>query len=484
MATLPPALDQTASTAASLAEVAWETLTGPELVEAAAVLAGARARVEAALVVVAGRLACRDTPDAADALGAAGWADAKDFLTHLVGGRKGAGAGLVRTATRTQAMPDVLAAMTTGAVSTAQARVIGERVATLPHEPALRETVTAWMLELATTGGLDATDLDHAFPGLVAEIDPDGAARGLEADRAQAERAAHHARHLTFTPDTLGGVRIRGYATVEDAETVKATLFPLAAPQTTAPGACGGVARVPGRPLRRPGDPVRRRCPDPACRHDGADAREPGARLWDALVEGCRRLQAGDQLPRAHGTTARLTVTIDHQQLRDGLVDHDGRAGHGVLDDGTHLSVAAVRRLACDAEVLPAVLGSRGEVLDVGRLSRLVTTSIWLALVLRDRHCTFPGCRRPPTACEAHHLTHWADGGPTSLDNLALLCRRHHTITHTTPWTIHLDPATRRPTWTPPPPVDDTGRFTYHPATHPPPPRRPPPGQPPPERVA
>ena len=50
---------------------------------------------------------------------------------------------------------------------------------------------------------------------------------------------------------------------------------------------------------------------------------------------------------------------------------------------------------------------------------RLVDTTIWLILILRDRHCTFPGCRRPPVACDAHHITHWADGGPTSLDNLA-----------------------------------------------------------------
>ena len=82
------------------------------------------------------------------------------------------------------------------------------------------------------------------------------------------------------------------------------------------------------------------------------------------------------------------------------------------------------------------VLGSQGEVLDVGRTQRLVTPAIWKALLVRDEHCTFPGCRRPPVACDAHHLRHWADGGVTSLDNLALVCRTHHTTLHSTPWEI------------------------------------------------
>ena len=71
-----------------------------------------------------------------------------------------------------------------------------------------------------------------------------------------------------------------------------------------------------------------------------------------------------------------------------------------------------VRRLACDAEIIPAILGTESQVLDVGRTSRLVTPGIWTALVLRDQHCAFPGCTRLPLACDAHHIIHWADGGP------------------------------------------------------------------------
>ena len=86
--------------------------------------------------------------------------------------------------------------------------------------------------------------------------------------------------------------------------------------------------------------------------------------------------------------------------------------------------------MACDAAIIPAVLGSKGQVLDLGRTTRLVTAKQFLALALRDRGCTFPGCSRPPGWCHGHHVTSWLDGGPTDPPNLALLCPRHHTIVH------------------------------------------------------
>ena len=91
------------------------------------------------------------------------------------------------------------------------------------------------------------------------------------------------------------------------------------------------------------------------------------------------------------------------------------------------------------------MLGADGSVLDVGRAQRLVTAAIWVALVVRDQHCAFPGCRRPPVMCHAHHVVHWIDGGPTSLDNLVLLCGTHHRIVHGTPWRVRLSPSDRRP---------------------------------------
>ena len=137
-------------------------------------------------------------------------------------------------------------------------------------------------------------------------------------------------------------------------------------------------------------------------------------------------------------------VLIDHDALVSGL-------GTATLDTGERISATAVRKLACDAEIIAGVLGADGHVLDVGRTHRLVTLGIWLALIARDRHCAFPGCRRPPIACDAHHIEHWANGGPTALRNMVLLCRAHHTIIHSTGWEVRINPTDHRPEFKPPP---------------------------------
>lgn len=105
--------------------------------------------------------------------------------------------------------------------------------------------------------------------------------------------------------------------------------------------------------------------------------------------------------------------------------------------------------------MIPVVLGGESQVLDVGRSRRFVTPGLWHALVARDRHCTFVGCQRLAEACDAHHIEHWADGGATSLDNLALVCRRHHVVVHQTAWRLAMDPVTRRPVWRRPPRIGD-----------------------------
>jgi hypothetical protein len=83
--------------------------------------------------------------------------------------------------------------------------------------------------------------------------------------------------------------------------------------------------------------------------------------------------------------------------------------------------------------------------LDVGRRTRTIPPAIRTALVVRDRGCAFPGCDRPPSWTDAHHREHWADGGPTSLDNLVLLCRTHHRAVHEGGWQLIHDPDGR---WT------------------------------------
>ena len=108
------------------------------------------------------------------------------------------------------------------------------------------------------------------------------------------------------------------------------------------------------------------------------------------------------------------------------------------LDEGAvRVSAETSRRLSCDASVVVMREGPDGSVLDVGRRARTIPTPIRRALGARDTRCRFPGCTA--RRCDAHHIAHWADGGSTSLDNLMLLCRRHHTLVHEGSVTVERD---------------------------------------------
>ncbi len=98
--------------------------------------------------------------------------------------------------------------------------------------------------------------------------------------------------------------------------------------------------------------------------------------------------------------------------------------------DGTLLPPETVRRLGCDATLVAHLLGTRGEPLTLTRILRLYTRGQRRHLLLRDRGCTYPGCTAPAAWTRAHHVLHWADGGPTDTTNAALLCPRHHTHVH------------------------------------------------------
>ncbi|TDC23724.1 HNH endonuclease signature motif containing protein [Kribbella albertanoniae] len=163
-----------------------------------------------------------------------------------------------------------------------------------------------------------------------------------------------------------------------------------------------------------------------------------------------------------HPGVPHLTVTIDFNDLKAALAAFGGGTGNsaggavGELVFGDNLSAGAVRLLACDAAVLPIVLGGDSQPLDVGREQRFVNRYIRRALNKRDKGCVV--CQAPPWMCHAHHLTHWAEGGPTSLQNLALLCSAHHRAVHNGQWAISITAAgvqVTRPSWADPPPVTD-----------------------------
>ena len=105
------------------------------------------------------------------------------------------------------------------------------------------------------------------------------------------------------------------------------------------------------------------------------------------------------------------------------------------LDTGTEVSAGQVRRLACEAGIIPVVLGGESEPLDVGRERRLHTKAQRIAMAVRDGGCVAEGCDRPAAWTQAHHLTPWEDGGHTTVADGVLGCDYHHHLLHSTKWT-------------------------------------------------
>lgn len=169
------------------------------------------------------------------------------------------------------------------------------------------------------------------------------------------------------------------------------------------------------------------------------DRRTPAQRRYDALMMMVGR---GVAAPEGQPTTAKaqIIVTMPFDLLRSRLDDRSDGFAAGLTATDATLSPGVVRRLACDAEIIPAVLGGRSEILDLGRAVRLVSPGQRRALALRDLHCSYPGCSVPATWCDAHHLVNWARGGRSDLTNYALLCARHHTYVHDRDLSGSIDP--------------------------------------------
>jgi hypothetical protein len=261
----------------------------------------------------------------------------------------------------------------------------------------------AQVVDAAGLRVLGARALAHAAPEVADEADR----RALE----RAEERAVQRRGLHLSPDETGGVSVRGSLDAESAAIVRAALDPLAAPGRSTDDA-------------------------------GLDGRSAPQRRADALVEICRAVLGTDLLSTAGGEPIQLVVTTRLDPLTRQL-------GVGTLDTGVRLSPGVLRRLACDATVLPAILGGDSQVLDLGRQRRLFSGAVRRALVLRDGGCAFPACDRPPTWCQGHHMISWLDHGKTELDNGVLLCGHHHRLIHEGAWEVRLGPD-RLPEFLPP----------------------------------
>ncbi len=343
-------------------------------------------------------------------LSTASWVKAR---FHEAGGDA---ASDVRTARALEDMPEAQAALEEGEISRSGVAAL---VRAREHAPEAFAASAPLLVEAARS--LTFRDLGRAL-GRWEEL----AAADGSLDRANAR---WERRGLHVSPTVFGMVRVDGTLDPENGEIVLTAL---------------------------------RAEMDAQVKSGCVDSRTAAQRRADAFGEICRRDLDRPGRPEVGGERPHISVLVDLETLIGG----DGHSAGGRVDDasaflralerrcGAELETVGpipaetARRIACDASVTRIVLGARSQPLDVGRRTPVVPPAIRRALVVRDRGCAVPGCDRPPQWCDAHHVRHWARGGPTSLANTVLLCRRHHRIVHDHGLTVEIRdefPVFRRP---------------------------------------
>lgn len=302
-----------------------------------------------------------------------------------------------------------------GGVTTEQVQIILRGLAKVDRpgfDPADVDRGEQTLTEFAATFG--PKDLQVCVDRFVDHIDPDGSRPRdeLNADRRHVELRSR------MDGSWVGQFQLTGALGAK----LQALLSPLAKPRINLTvGPQGGMIET-------------------------RDERTHGQRVHDALEDVCDRLLRAGGVPDSGGVPATVIVTLDVDDLI-------ARTGYGTTSDGTLISTREVLELAAQAEIIPAVLDSAGAVLSLGRSRRIATRPQTLALIARDRGCSFPGCDHPPEWCERHHIRGWVDGGPTDLDNLTLLCRYHHRNFASRGWVCRMRPD-GIPEWIPPLHVD------------------------------
>ncbi len=292
------------------------------------------------------------------------------------------------------ALPVAREAFIAGAISQSGAAAVCAAMESLPAEVPARLTAPVEQLLVAVAAEEGTAAVARRAAELAHRFVPDELAR-REARAAERDRF-----RLTLRDD--GGISFAGSYGVVAAAQILPVLSAYAAPRPA----------VDGMP----------------------DLRDAEARYSEAFVDVCRVAGADPAVPVGRGEPPHVNVTISLAALR-------GELGQlpGLLDHGAVLSAEAVRVLACDSKVIPIVLGSAGEPLDVGRATRVWPVAVRRAIEARDRGCAMPGCDRPPGWTDAHHIKHWVEhGGPTSVENGVLLCRAHHTVVHRDGWVVTL----------------------------------------------
>ena len=302
--------------------------------------------------------------------------------------------------------PDVAAALTSGKLRTEQARVIAEAVdalgAHVDHET--RERAETTMLGLATQH--DARDLKQIGKRILDVVAPEVGESHEAAALAAEEARADATVELTLADDGEGRCHGRFIVPSHVGAMLKRHLLALANPA---------------------------RHTDAELRDASGDWKPLRRRLGEAFVEYVERYPV-EATPQTAGVNATVVVTMTLEQL---LADH----ATALLDDGSRMTAGQARRLACEAGIIPAVLGTKSQPLDLGRAARLFTKAQRTALGLRDGGCSARGCGTSASGCHAHHDEPWSRRGLTDLANGRLLCPRHHRLAHDSRYamTVHAD---------------------------------------------
>jgi hypothetical protein len=290
------------------------------------------------------------------------------------------------------------AAMAGGSVNLAQARVITEALDALPEDldPVVRDMGEAYLVTEAAHFG--PRELKRLGAKLLEVIAPDVADEAEYQRLLAEERRARSATRLTFKDrgDGSGDLHLR--APMPVINRVRTYVEAYTSPRR--------------HPLGDVDDlPMARRRGEAFC----------------ALLE---HLPAKG-LPKHGGTATSVMVMVDLDTLR-----HE--TGLAETSTGDRLTAGQVRRLACQADIVPVVLNGRSEVLDLGRARRLFSPAQRKAMAIRDRECTAQGCSIPAAWCEAHHHKQpWSQGGKTDLADGKLLCSFHHHRAHDPGWETH-----------------------------------------------
>jgi hypothetical protein len=304
-------------------------------------------------------------------------------------------AALTKLGKALEAHAPVEEALTRGDILTDQAKVIVEAVDALPDDVGTSIKTQARDHLLADAAHFDAKRLrvlgQRVLEVVAPEVGEAEEARQLEAQ----ERKAQAKARFTMHDDGHGTTHGRFSIPTHEADKLRKPLNALASPKA------GGEGSTPH-----------------------------GMGL--AFIEYLNRFPT-KKLPQAGGLDATVVVTMSLETLMGGL-----KAAQ--LDTGTRISPGLARKMACEAGVIPVVLGGKSEVLDVGRKMRFHTKAQRIAMAVRDGGCIALGCDRPSAWCHAHHLDPWSEGGHTSVERGGLLCGRHHTLVHHPAYDITFHP--------------------------------------------